>query len=133
MGLVCCTLFPAILCNLALFAIRKNCLVRSNKALFVAPVFACADRVTVCPFNQINHAMSNPQRLGQTPNKGTLYRDSDVPMLEDLQRFDLSVQFRPCAILQLLSSAVKMGCIRLFCALNTLYRYPILCEYAYML
>lgn len=89
----------------------------------------CATR----PFNQNNQVLGNLQRLDLTPNKGTLYHDSDVPMLEELQRFDLSVQFRTCAILQLLSSAIKMVCIRLFCDLNTLYCYPILCENEYTL
>lgn len=133
MVLVCCTLFPALLCSLALFAIHKNSLVRSNQALFVAPVFACADRVTVCPFNQTSKELGNLQRLDLTQSKEALYHDSDIPRLKALQCFKLSGQFRTCAILQLLSSAVKMGCIRRFFALNTLYRYPILCEYAYML
>ena len=132
MVLVCCTLSRQCYTAWHCLPYAKTAL-PDHKQLYLCSIFRIRCQGETCPFNKSNQALNNPQRLDLTPNNGTLHHDGDVPILKELQRFDLYVQFKPCAILQLLSSAVKMGCIRRFCALNTLYRYPILCEYAYML
>lgn len=121
MVLVCCTLFKSILCSLALFAIRKTAL-PEHWQLYLCFLFSHAlTGLQYAHLTRLTRHWIIRKNWILLQTMGTLYHDSDVPMLEELQRFDLSVHFRSCAILQPLSSAVKMGCIRRFCALNPLF------------
>ena len=126
-GFVCCTriaqrsITTVNLLYADLFAIPKTGISAPNQLYLSRPFSPYAIREEVCPFNQINQAFSNLQRLDPTPNKESLYLDSDIPRLEALQRFKLSGWIRPYAILQQLRSAITMGCIRGFRALNPLF------------
>lgn len=135
MGLVCYTQFQDYLRNMVLVCctLSRQCYTAwhclpyaktalpDHKQFYLCSIFRIRCQGETCPFNQTSKELGNLQRLDLTQSKEALYHDSDMPRLKALQCFKLSGQFRPCAILQLLSSAVKMGCIRRFCALNPLF------------